>query len=157
VAARLLLHVDDDQNDAFLLQRAVRKSQLDSIWRCDHLATGAAAVEYLGQTVLGKAQLPDLLVLDVKMPGMGGLEVLEWAVANVPRMPAVMLTSSDLLQDRLRARDLGSCGYFVKTPSFSDLLEFMRAWETHRFGGTTAAAQTNGETPESERRAVTVG
>jgi DNA-binding NarL/FixJ family response regulator len=80
-----------------------------------------------------KTPVPDLLALDIKMPGMGGLQVLEWVNANMPALPAVILSSSGLLDDRLRARDLGSKGYFEKSAMFSELMEFLRGWETFHF------------------------
>jgi CheY-like chemotaxis protein len=124
---RLLLHIDDDQDEAFLFERALRKAGLK--WAFQHVPSGKAALEYLTRAKIGEMPRPDLLVLDVKMPIMGGLNVLEWVSGNTPDIPAVMLSSSDLLSDRLRARNLGSRGYFVKTPDFGDVLEFLREWE----------------------------
>jgi DNA-binding response OmpR family regulator len=124
---RLLLHVDDDQDEAFLLERALRKAGLD--WAFQHVPSGKAALDYLMRAKVGEMPRPDLLVLDVKMPIMGGLDVLEWVSGNTPDVPAVMLSSSDLLSDRLRARNLGSRGYFVKTSDFADVLEFLREWD----------------------------
>jgi two-component system, NtrC family, response regulator AtoC len=128
MSTRLLVHVDDDDAMAYLLDRALRYSGLTG-WDILYFPSGNSAVGYLTQARLGQARLPDLLVLDVRMPGMDGLELLEWATSNVPDVPAVMLSSSELLRDRLRARDLGSKGYFAKAPGFDDLLEFLRAWE----------------------------
>jgi CheY-like chemotaxis protein len=125
---RLLVHVDDDDAIAFLLDRALRNAGLTG-WETKHLASGDSAVEYLTKAKSEEANLPDLLVFDLRMPRMDGLELLEWASSNVPEVPAVMLTSSELLRDRLRARDLGSKGYFLKSPGFADLLAFLRAWE----------------------------
>jgi DNA-binding response OmpR family regulator len=71
-------------------------------------------------------------LLDIKMPGVGGLDVLEWVQENMSEVPAIMLTSSELLEDRLRARDLGSKGYFEKSATFSEIIEFLRDWETQR-------------------------
>jgi len=128
MSTRLLVHVDDDDAIGYLLDRALRNSGLTG-WDIKYFSSGTSAVAYLSQASSGQAALPDLLVLDVRMPGMDGLEVLEWATSNVPEVPAVMLSSSELLRDRLKARDLGSKGYFPKSPGFADLLEFLRAWE----------------------------
>ena len=76
--------------------------------------------------------MPDMLLLDMKMPGMGGLDVLEWVRDNMSEVPAVMLSSSGLLEDRLRARDLGSKGYFEKSATYSEIVEFLRNWETRQ-------------------------
>jgi CheY-like chemotaxis protein len=131
-ANRLLLHVDDDADLAFLLERILRTRQLTQ-WSFLHLSNGLEAVEYLRRSLEGELPQPDLLVLDIKMPGMGGLEVLEWVSVNIPDVTAVILSSSGLLEDRLRARDLGSKGYFEKSASFSELIEFLRGWKDFPF------------------------
>jgi two-component system, NtrC family, response regulator AtoC len=128
MSTRLLVHVDDDDAMGYLLERALRNSGLTG-WDIEYLSSGDSAVAYLTKAKSGQARLPDLLILDVRMPGIDGLEVLEWASSNVPDVPAVMLSSSELLRDRLQARDLGSKGYFAKSPGFDDLLEFLRTWE----------------------------
>ena len=124
----LLMHVDDDPDEGFLLERALRKSDL-ARWDYQYLPGGQAAVEYLTRTRNGEVPLPTLVVLDLRMPVMGGLDVLEWMAENMIALPTVMLSSSELLDDRLRARDLGSRGYFSKSATFSDLLEFLRTWD----------------------------
>jgi len=133
-ATRLLLHVDDDPDVAFLLERALSVSQL-SHWRLVHRPGGREALEYLRRSMDCTVPVPSLLALDMKMPGMSGLEVLEWVNANMPETPAVILSSSELLEDRLRARDLGSKGYFEKSAMFAEFLDFLRDWETFQFAG----------------------
>ena len=128
---RLLLHVDDDEDAAFLLGRALRAKQM-AHWRFLHCASGSEALDYLRRARAGELPVPDMLLLDVKMPGMGGLEVLEWVRDNMSEVPAVMLSSSALLEDRLRARDLGSKGYFEKSATYSEIVEYLRIWETRQ-------------------------
>lgn len=74
--------------------------------------------------------MPDLLALDIRMPRMDGFEVLERLTFNRLKVPPVMLTTSDDVKDRLRARDMGSRGYFVKSPGYSDFVELLKNWET---------------------------
>lgn len=140
--ARLLLHVDDDADEAFLLDRALRKSGLS--WAFRHLPSGRAALEYLTRVKLGEMPRPDLLILDVRMPMMSGLEVLEWVRDNAADIPAVMLSSSELLTDRLRARNLGSKGYFVKSADFAELLEFLRDWDETSLAAPVIAQSAQG-------------
>jgi CheY-like chemotaxis protein len=132
MSTRLLVHADDDQDWAFLVERALLKGGLAG-WSYKHLASGTALMQYLGQVQMGNEARPDLLVLDIRMPGMDGLELLEWATGNLPELPVVMLSSSELLSDRLAARDLGSKGYFSKGAIFSEFLQFLRDWEETAF------------------------
>jgi DNA-binding response OmpR family regulator len=129
---RLLLHADDDANWAFLVERALMKSELRN-WQYQHLSSGVELSEFLTNVKLRHVKTPDLLVLDIRMPGMDGLQVLEWTNSNIPGLPVVMLSSSELLGDRLKARDLGSKGYFTKATVFSEFVEFLRGWEETAF------------------------
>jgi len=146
MSTRLLVHVDDDQDWAFLLERALLKSGLAG-WSYKHLASGSALMAYLARVQGGESESPALLVLDIRMPGMDGLEVLEWATSNLPKLPVVMLSSSELLSDRLAARDLGSKGYFSKGSIFSEFLQFLRGWEETAFA--TAAAESTARDRET--------
>jgi len=88
-------------------------------------ADGEAALKALGldSPSNGKASLPHLILLDIKMPRLSGLEVLERARQD-PRFrstPIVMLTSSDDPDDVETAQRLGATGYLVKS---LDLAEF---------------------------------
>jgi len=128
MSTRRLVHVDDNPDEAFLFERALFRNGIKG-WEYQHLIGASEATEYLSRAKeLGT--LPDLLVIDVRMPGMNGLDLLEWVVEHCPEVPAVMLTSSDLLEDRLRARDLGSIGYFVKSPKHEELMTLIRDWQS---------------------------
>jgi two-component system nitrate/nitrite response regulator NarL len=127
MSTRRLVHVDDNPDEAFLFERALFRNGIKG-WEYQHLIGAPEATEYLSRAKeLGT--LPDLLVIDVRMPGMNGLDLLEWVVEHCPEVPAVMLTSSDLLEDRLRARDLGSIGYFVKSPRYEEIMALIRDWQ----------------------------
>ena len=76
-----LLHVEDDDNDAFFVERAFANAKIDlTIHR---VADGQAAIDYLAGS--GKYQdrekypLPQIMLLDLKLPLRDGFEVLEWA------------------------------------------------------------------------------
>ena len=128
VGQRILLHCDDDANEAVLLQRALRRSGLVE-WVVESVSSGPEALAYLKRAQRGEIAMPGLLALDIRMPRMDGFEVLERLTFNRLKVPPVMLTTSDDVKDRLRARDMGSLGYFVKCPGYDDFVEMLRNWD----------------------------
>ena len=120
-----VLYAEDDENDAFLMQRAFAKIGEHEALRI--VRNGQLATEYLsGMGAFGSRKefpLPDMLLLDVKMPKMSGLEVLQW-IRERPAFNAltvVMLTSSTQPADVQFCADHGANAYLVK-PCRSDLL-----------------------------------
>jgi CheY-like chemotaxis protein len=123
----VLLHVEDDPNDVLLLQRAFRKANLPI--NIQSVNDGDKAVAYLGGgEAFGdreKFPLPDLVLLDLKMPRKSGLEVLAWirSQEKVRRVLVVIFTSSKHDEDINRAYDLGANSYLVKPVGFDSLVE----------------------------------
>ncbi len=73
--------------------------------------------------------MPDLILLDLKMPGMGGHQVLE-IIRKTPlikRLPVVILTSSQEYTDRARSNDNGVNSYVIKPISYDGLLPTIRS------------------------------
>ncbi len=61
-----------------------------------------------------RAVLPDVVLMDVRMPGMGGLESLQLIRAEWPAARVLMLTTSEFDEDIQRAMEMGACGYLLK-------------------------------------------
>jgi len=82
-----------------------------------------------GDAAIAAAQLtpPDLVILDVGLPGRGGLEVCRELRRQGFGMPIVMLTARDALVDRVAGLDAGADDYLVKPFAFEELLARMRA------------------------------
>jgi DNA-binding response OmpR family regulator len=82
-----------------------------------------------GDRALDRIQLtnPDLVVLDVMLPGMDGFEVLGALRAVDPQLPVVMLTARGEIADRVRGLDLGATDYMVKPFAFAELSARIRA------------------------------
>ena len=130
-ADRILL-VDDSRMDVELMQEAFLQSEHPpSIHVCP---SGQAALEFLQAPLKeGKPPWPDLILLDVKMPGLKGYEVLQ-RIKQEPRLrriPVVMMTNSKQGNDISRCYDLGANSYIVKPASFQDLVELTKIIGTY--------------------------
>ena len=121
----LVLIAEDDPNDVFLLRRAFQQAEVSS--RIIDVPNGLEAIRYLSADNC-ECSIPDLLLLDLKMPLLNGFDVLLW-LQNKPQlseMPAVVLSSSFFDLDMKRARELGARDYQVKPHSSSELLNLVR-------------------------------
>jgi CheY-like chemotaxis protein len=127
MAAMTVLLAEDDENDVLLMQRAFQRSR-----KQDHLQVvrdGQEVIDYLaGRNQFSNRAthpLPNLVILDLKMPRKTGFEVLEWLKTQptLKRIPAVVLTSSNQPKDITRAYDLHANSYLVKPNAFEDLVK----------------------------------
>jgi CheY-like chemotaxis protein len=131
----LILLVEDDANDVLLLQRAFQKAGLRDTLRV--VRDGEQAIQYLsGQGPYANRErhpLPFLVLLDLKMPGLDGFEVLQWARAepDLKRLLIVVLTSSHLQSDVDRAYELGANSYLVKPVEFSEMVNLIQRFEAY--------------------------
>jgi CheY-like chemotaxis protein len=120
-----ILVADDDEQDIFLLRRALLKAGFTQ--NILEVRDGEEAINYLlggnGFDDRARYPIPGLLVLDVKMPKANGFDVLEWLKTRpeLKNMPVIMLSSSSQERDMEKARELGACDYFVKATQFEDL------------------------------------
>lgn len=93
--------------------------------RAGFLVAGEAA-EAEGAVSLAEALQPDIVVLDILMPGLSGLDVVEKIRAASPRTRVVMLSASESEEDLLECIRSGARGYLVKDGSFDDLARSLR-------------------------------
>jgi CheY-like chemotaxis protein len=109
--------IDDDPDHVLIITRAIRELGEDA---SVHAASdGDEALAWLRAA----DPLPDLILLDINMPGLSGFDVLETVKADdrLKTVPVVMLTSSDASSDVARAYELGASGYISKPSYFHDL------------------------------------
>ena len=132
IKTRTILMVEDDPADARLIQRAFTKAGITA--NVIRLTNGDDAVAYLdGEPPYDNRvahPLPNLLLLDIKLPRRNGLEVLQWLRSRTDglrRMPAVMLTSSKHTVDINRAYDFGVNSYLAKPESTDALVQVASA------------------------------
>lgn len=130
-----ILLIDDDDNDRLLIQRAFQKAGLESVLRT--VSDGREALDYLrgaGECAdRTRYPVPFLALLDLKMPGISGFEVLQWirSQANLRRLLVVVLTSSSLQSDVDRAYELGANSYLVKPVDFEAMVNLVRRFEAY--------------------------
>ena len=109
--------IEDNPSDVELTRRALEKSRIAN--RLVVAEDGEAALEYLGRE--GPDKLPALALLDLNLPRLSGLEVLQRirADARTRRLPVVILTSSKEEQDVAAGYDLGVNSYIRKPVDFN--------------------------------------
>ncbi len=143
-----ILLVDDNRMDVELTLNAFREAGLAN--HIEVAANGRQALDYL----LGRSEyadrarfpLPDLVLLDLKMPGIDGFEVLRQLKREpiVKRVPIVVLTSSREEGDQALSYDTGANSYLVKPVSFAGFVEVVRGitsyWLTLNVGPPLADA-----------------
>lgn len=127
----VLLMAEDNAMDAMLLERAVQRC--GASFRVVQVENGEAAIDYL----LGNGQfadrmqhpLPQLLLLDLKMPRKDGFAVLRWRreTPAFARVPVIVFSSSNLHDDISLAYALGANSYVVKTAAPERLERFAKA------------------------------
>jgi CheY-like chemotaxis protein len=147
-ATGVILVVEDREDDILLLRKAL---SLASIKNPLHFVrTGEEAVAYFSgegkYSSRDEFPLPLLTLLDLKLPGINGFEVLTWIRRQdgLRGLPVVVLTSSDQLCDVNRAYELGANSFFVKEFDFNDFVNLTKLLE--RYWLKTV------KTPESSRQ-----
>ena len=130
-----ILLVEDNRLDVELTLDAFRDARLANVM---HVATGGQqALDYLfrrGQFAdKEKHKLPDIILLDLKMPGVDGFEVLRQVktAPEVKRIPIIVLTSSKEEGDRALSYDCGANSYLVKPVSFEGFLDVVKQIENY--------------------------
>ena len=127
----VFLLVEDNEDHALLFKRALAKSKIVNPLQI--VPNGAEAINYLqgAGRYRNRAEfpLPALVLLDLKMPGVDGFEVLSW-IRQQPTLSSlrvVVLTSSDEMRDVNRAYQLGANSFLVKPSDLEDLARLTQA------------------------------
>jgi DNA-binding NtrC family response regulator len=109
-ALRILLVDDELEATELLSKRLTRRG-----CRCRCAGGGEEALEFL------RREPADVIVLDVKMPGMGGLSVLERIKGLYPAVEVIMLSGHADPDSAVSGLRLGAFGYVMKPPNFNEL------------------------------------
>lgn len=127
----VVLVAEDDQADVFMLERAF--AQLGFVCPVQYVGNGEEAIAYLSGrgrfANRSEYPLPDLLLLDLKMPRKNGFEVLEWIrrQPSLSRLRTVVLTTSNLIYEVDRAYQLGAASFLTKPVVFNEFKDTIQA------------------------------
>jgi FixJ family two-component response regulator len=124
VSKLLIFVIDDDASVRKALQRLIRSAGMS-------VETFASAEEFLH----AKVPLPDFLVLDVRMPGMSGLELQQSLLAESQYVPIIFITAHDDEQARQSAMSAGAVDFLHKPFEDHVLLEALSRTASNRAGG----------------------
>jgi CheY-like chemotaxis protein len=131
----LVLVAEDNPDDALLLRRALEKAGFRA--RIKIVSDGEELLLYLqGRGAYANREnspMPSLIILDLKMPRKGGLEVLQWINENrdLAIVPTIVLSASNLEEDVRSAYHLGANTFFLKPSTFEELVETMKMVESY--------------------------
>ena len=146
-ATPIILLVDDDEDHLFVAERALARAEIRARLCMAH--DGKEALRVLEQETApsGSGGPVALVMLDLRMPGMGGMEMLSKMRADerMRAIPVVVISSSDRPEEVREAYELGACSYVVKRYGGSPgsyLAEIARYWIELNQWTTPAAAHT---------------
>jgi DNA-binding response OmpR family regulator len=114
--------------DDAALRRVLEQGLVEAGYVVDAVGDGMEACRYLREHEFGA------VILDWRMPGRSGIEVVTWARQHGVRAPILMLTARDAPTDRIGALDEGADDYLVKPFDFGELLARLRALQRRPLG-----------------------
>jgi CheY-like chemotaxis protein len=123
-----VLIADDSEEDSFFIERALRRATRFQV--IASVRNGEEAIAYLaGGGQYADRQLwpfPDVILMDLKMPLLGGIEVLEWLQRQTfPALKVVVLSGSSVAVDIRELRGLGADAFYTKTAEHDRLMELV--------------------------------
>ena len=111
-----ILLVEDNPDDVLLTELAIKESNIQGLLTLAN--NGKAALEILNDTVSTGEKLPDLILLDINLPKVNGLQVLREIKSNksTSSIPTVVFTSSDAMSD-MRSSYENSAELYIRKPN----------------------------------------
>nr|WP_307727041.1 response regulator [Telluria mixta] len=119
--------LEDDHVDVLTTRRALKEIHVDNpLVVCENGEQGLAWLR-------DAADPPCLVLLDLNMPVMNGIEFLEQVKRDeqLRRIPMVVLTTSEEMEDKVRSFDLGIAGYMAKSLDYRRFVEAMRSIDAY--------------------------
>ncbi len=134
---KTILMIEDNPTDVLLLKRALARAGMHDVLHSAENATLGGA--WLAARVNANEPMPDLILLDLNLPGIDGLEILKRlrSIGDLSSVPMVMYSSSTRAEDMALAKRLTASYYFVKPTrpeDFDQLVEVLKelvSWPDH--------------------------
>lgn len=122
-SSKSILLVEDDQVDAMTVKRALKEIKVTN--RMDVAGNGEEALNFLRNP---DNELPGIILLDLNMPKMNGIEFLKIAKSDkeLKKIPIVVLTTSREDQDRVDSFKLSVAGYMIKPVDYQQFVEVIK-------------------------------
>ncbi|MGB9438160.1 MAG: response regulator, partial [Desulfobacterales bacterium] len=142
--ATILIIDDDDQ-----LRKSFQKLLSEEGYTAESAASGEAGLEII------KDRLPDLVIVDIRLPGMNGLETFQTIHRLEPKLPVVIMTAYGTTETAIEATKMGAFDYILKPFEIPDMLVVIKqALEAGRFMRTPVRLDVS---PDEATREAIVG
>jgi DNA-binding NarL/FixJ family response regulator len=125
------LIVDDEAHVRVLIRVLLKQLGIETVWEA---ADGAAALE------MAAAHTPHVILLDINLPQVGGLEVLAKLKVALPKIPVIIVSSQSTMKTVIQTRELGAEAYVLKHAPKSEVLQML----SEAFDNIAAASDANG-------------
>ena len=128
VTCKSIMLVEDDQVDTMTVRRALKELHVTN--PLQHVENGEEALSFLRNPANPQ---PCLILLDLNMPIMGGIEFLQIAKKDeaLKSIPVVVLTTSEEQEDKVESFQLGVAGYMRKPVDYPHFVEMIRAIDAY--------------------------
>ena len=110
------LIVDDEAHVRVLIRVLLKQLGIETVWEA---ADGSAALE------MAAAHNPNVVLLDINLPQVGGLEVLAKLKAAHPKLPVIIVSSQSTMKTVIQTRELGAEAYVLKHAPKSEVLQML--------------------------------
>lgn len=135
------LIVDDEPHVRMLLKVLLKQLGVETVWDA---GDGAAALEQAA------AHKPDVVLLDINLPHVGGLEVLAKLKAAHPKVPVIVVSSQSTMKTVIQARELGAEAYVLKHAPKAEVLQMLSDAFDSIAEASGAVAADEGESPPAQ-------
>ena len=132
------LIVDDEPHVRMLLRVLLRQLGIETVWEA---GDGGTALEQ------ADAHNPDVVLLDINLPQVGGLEVLAKLKVAHPKMPIIIVSSQSTMKTVIQSRELGAEAYVLKHAPKSEVMQMLSDAFDHIAETSGAVAPAEGEKP----------